>query len=963
MDNRTPLREGFNLSLGDITYTIQKLIGFGSNAFVYLACYEDNLQRDKKHRVLIKELFPYHPKGLIYRDEYGDICFADEARDYFNLNKKSFLHGNAYHLDIQNTRADMTSVNINSFEKKGTLYTVLGDSNGETLLTAAVCGTFTSSLSGVVNCMLGILDALDVFHKNGLLHLDISPDNILLMPPGRNDDQYRHAMLIDYNSTWNIGDFSENVNVYFSIKEHYSAPEVRMQDKNSISFATDLFSVCAVFLEYLQGKPLDFSILYSGGKLIDSDSGLLANVPATAVEKALAIVKKGLKLPPRQRYQSIEALRRDFIELKNRINGIGITHSALWEASKANFQNYVQKNKQYGYLFDKSHILPCNVKLNGDSTSSFYEALKILSKSELPHVQITAAGGMGKTTALMILWKNGISSYNPGAAVPVYIPLYNYRASSIPYIKCCLLERLKFDDKTTTVEDAMRSLDNLLDNGDGRPSVLLLLDGLNEAANDRGLLLEISEIMKKTGVQIILTSRAENRELGLNTLEIQYLNEYEIKNYLGKHNILYPADKALQNIITNHMMLSVYRITSQMEEKTVDVNSAEELLDEYINSLLRNHREHNVGSREVQLQAEYAIAFLLPAVVHRMKQSGSIVLTAKEVYRAVKDSFNLLTKKSFLICNPQYIGRSKLIRGQAKTPEEWFNDAVNIMLCDKFALLYWDEHGSCILSHQNFYDYFLKKYNMESKKLDAAKRKRSIPYIAAMCLAAAALIFTGIKVSDNISASYPETVQEKDVVENAMTAAADSLSRLGMQLKNDTNILESYSDGYDEFITIYKRNKAVNSTLVLSEGYSEDEIRLFVPAGSPVPFVTLKELLNAGGDYNSWSEGMYESLNSVLPDESKYPEKDRTHIIELYKQYLEGYTNICYVKLQLVIKPLNEDGRKTILDALPYMAVFGDKFAEQPFNDSSAELESALEAENERLKDISAELKSYGMKG
>lgn len=963
MDNRTPLIDGFNLTLGDITYTIQKLIGFGSNAFVYLACYGDNLQKDKKHRVLIKELFPYHPRGLIYRNEYGDICFADEARDYFNLHKKSFLHGNAYHLDIQNTRADMASVNINSFEKKGTLYTVLGDSNGETLLTAAGCGTFTASLSGVVNCMLGILDALDVFHKNGLLHLDISPDNILLMPSGCNDEQYRHIVLIDYNSTWNIDDFSENANVYFSIKEHYSAPEVRIQDKNSISFATDLFSVCAVFLEYLQGKPLDFSILYSGGKLIDSDSGLLADIPATAAEKALAIVKKGLKLPPRQRYQSIESLRSDFIELKNRINGIGITHSALWEASKANFQNYVQKNKKYGYLFNKENILPCNVKLNGDSTCSFYEAIKILSKSVFPHVQITAAGGMGKTTALMMLWKNGISSYNPGSAVPVYIPLYNYKAASIPYIKGCLLERLKFDDKTTTVEDAMRSLDNLLDTGGGRSSVLFLLDGLNEAACDKGLLLEISELMKKTGVQIILTSRAEKRELVLNNLEILYLNEYEIKNYLNKHNILFPAEKALQNIITNHMMLSVYRITSQMEEKTVDVYSAEELLDEYMKSLLKTHRERTAGSREEQLQAEYAIAFLLPAVVHRMKQLGSVALTSKEVYRAVKDCFNLLTQKSFLMCNPQYIGRSKLIRGQAKTPEEWFNDIVNILLCDKFALLCWDEHGNCMLSHQNFYDYFLKKYNMENKKLGVAKRKRSIPYIAAMCLSAVALIFIGIKVSENIRASYPETVQEMGMVENAMTAAADSLSRLGMQIKNDTDILESYSNGYDEFITVYKRNKAVNRTLVLNDGYSEDEIRLFVPPGSPVPFVTLKELLNAGGDYNAWSEGMFEGLNRVLSGESKYPEKDRLHIIELYKQYLEGYTDICYIKLQLVIMPLNEDGRKTILDALPYMAVFGDKFADQPFIDSRAELESALKAENVKLKDISAELKSYGMKG
>lgn len=965
MDNRTSLTDGLSIAMGDVTYTIKKLIGFGSNAFVYLASYEDNLQRDKKHMVLIKELFPYHPKGLIYRTKYGSIECANEAREYFNLHRKSFLHGNACHLDIQNIRGDMASVNINSFEKNGTIYTVLGNSKGETLLSATGKGTIASSLSDVVYCMLGILDALEVFHKNGLLHLDISPDNILLMPLDKNDEQFRHIMLIDYNSTWNTSELAENTNVYFSIKEHYSAPEVRLQDKNSISFASDLFSVCAIFLEYVQGRPLDFSILYSSGKILEFNTGLLANVPVTASVKALAIIKKGLKLPPKQRYQSIGDLRVDFIELKNRINGIGITHSALWEASKANFQNYVKKNKRYGYLFDNNDLLPCNVKLYDESTCSLYEAISFLSKMDSPHVQITASGGMGKTTALMLAWKNAISSYNPYSAVPIYIPLYNYKASSIPYIKGCLLERLKFDDKITTVEDALRELNCLMDTVTlGKPSVMLLLDGLNEVSGDnRLLLLEINELMKKSGVQIILTSRVEDKQLKLNTLEILQLREYEIKHYLNNHNVLYPSDKALQHIITNHMMLSVYRVTCISSQRAVDVHSAEELLREYINSMLSTHREHTIGSRIEQLQAEYAIGFLLPSIVYHMKQSGSYVLTAKEVYKAVQDSYNMLTQRSFLMCFPQYIGRSKLIRGQAKTPEEWFNDVIIIMLCNKFALLYWDECGNYTLSHQNFHDYFIREYDMKSKKLSAAKRKLAIPYMVTLCLVISVLIFAWVKVVVQINVSYPKTVQEKGVALNAMTATADSLGRLGIQIKNDNDILDSYSDGYKEFIIVYNRNKAVNDTLILSEPYTDNRAKLFVPTGSPVPLDILKDLLNSANDYNTWSEVMLENLNMVLADESKYSEKDRINIIALYKQYLEGYTNIRYIQMQLVILPLNEDGRKPILDALPYMTVFGEKFASQPFINNKGELESALSAENVKLQDISTKLKSYGMKG
>ncbi|MCD8327415.1 MAG: hypothetical protein LUC90_12310 [Lachnospiraceae bacterium] len=44
--------------------------------------------------------------------------------------------------------------------------------------------------------LIKILDALDCFHQNGFLHLDISPDNILLLK--------EDALLIDYNSVWSL---------------------------------------------------------------------------------------------------------------------------------------------------------------------------------------------------------------------------------------------------------------------------------------------------------------------------------------------------------------------------------------------------------------------------------------------------------------------------------------------------------------------------------------------------------------------------------------------------------------------------------------------------------------------------------------------------------------------------------------------------------------------------------------
>jgi hypothetical protein len=327
--------------------------------------------------------------------------------------------------------------------------------------------------------------------------------------------------------------------------------------------------------------------------------------------------------------------------------------------------------------------------------------------------------------------------------------------------------------------------------------------------------------------------------------------------------------------------------TCRNEQKIVDVHSADELLGEYINSLLSVHRERTIGCEAEHHQAEYIIRFLLPAIVYRMRRLRRSVLTANEVYKAVRSSFNMLTQKSFLRSFPQYVGRSKLIKGQAKTPEEWFNNAVSIMLCDKFTLLYCDGYGNYMLSHQNFYDYFIREYNIKNKKLSTLKIKLALPYMAAVCLVIALFTFTFIKMAAQITVSYPRTLQQKYITENAMTAAAESLGRLGVLIKNDTAVLDSYTEGYKEFINVYTRNRSVNNTLVSNELYTEDKSRQFVPPGSPVPLGILSDLLNSTKDYNTWSCIMFENLNTVLSDESKYPQKDRLDIIALYKQYTE----------------------------------------------------------------------------
>lgn len=970
MDKRIPLAINTQLILGETTYFITKLVGYGANAMVYLANYRDNLQGDKSHTVLIKELFPYDPKGLILRNSDGKIEYDILEQEYFELHRKSFLRGNVVHLDFQNIRGDMASVNINSFKENGTIYTILGNSNGETLKVVANEGTAFTSLYDITVCMLNILDALEVFHKNGLLHLDISPDNILLMPLRKNKSEiYRNLMLIDYNSVWSMTELEENNDIYFSMKEHYSSPEIRMNERRSIRPASDLFSVCAIFLEFLQGEPLDYSILYSHSKIIDTNSRTLKNAPATVVYKIISILKRGLCLSPNLRYQSAEEMRADLEELLNRISGVGVTHSALWEASRTSFQNLVHKKEQYKYLLDENDILSCKMGLNCGKAQIFYEAVKSLSNSHSWNGQIVANGGMGKTTAFLLLWKAGILSYGANIPVPVYIPLYNYKPGAMPYIKGCLLEKLKFEKETTTVEDALRALNELLDTAiktksRNLPSILLLLDGLNEVMGDkRLLLLEIDELMRKAGVQVLITSRVEDVHSKLNRLEILPLTNIEVKDFLISHQVLYPMDETLQGILTNPMMLSLYVKACMSEQKNIDIHSADELLQKYLDSLLLSYRNLTIGNEKEQLQAEYTIHILLPAIAGQMKKAKKYVLTTAEVYTVVQKYFNALADKSFLRAFPEYVGKVKYIKGDAQNAEEWFDTTIYQLLINKFALLFRDEYSNYRLIHQNYYGYLSDLYEKNQKEISQCKLNQEV--IVDTIVKTTRMLFPERKsIAVDISSSeHQMTAEDKVLLTNSMTALADNLAKLGMLIKIDIDMLNVISEIRSSFSEMLKKRAQDKSVFTEDQFLNDRIIAALYGSKVPLPLLTLKELFSSLSKYSLLSGQITDILIPLFDNENEYSENDKSEILGLLKGYIGSISNSYFIKLQLVMLPLSDVGRKPLLNALPYIEVFRDKLQAMSLSQSKTELESLLKAEDLKAKQIKGLIKSFGVWG
>lgn len=196
MDNRKILQPQTLLSFPGMACTVESLAGAGSNAIVYYGSYPDGHLRGRRHHVLIKELFPCQEQGLIYRDDKNHICWEADAEEEMALQRLSFQRGNEIHLKLLEEHPGEIDANINTFSMHHTLYTVLGFTGGRSM-DKELDAPGAVSLRVHIRRMLGALHVLEAFHESGFLHLDVSPDNILLIGNGENERRPKLLILLD----------------------------------------------------------------------------------------------------------------------------------------------------------------------------------------------------------------------------------------------------------------------------------------------------------------------------------------------------------------------------------------------------------------------------------------------------------------------------------------------------------------------------------------------------------------------------------------------------------------------------------------------------------------------------------------------------------------------------------------------------------------------------------------------
>ncbi len=821
MDHRAPLPAGSRLPLPGMPCTIDRCIGRGSNAIVYEASYADALTSDRKHHILVKELFPFDIHGHIRRGEDGSICRDSEGEDLWRTHRMSFERGNDVHLQMLALNPDRIGGNLNTFQFNNTLYTVLGDT-GSRSLDRVLGGKPAPGLRQAALWCIRLLDSLNLFHSQGLLHLDISPDNVLLTGEGEQE----RVMLIDYNSVHSLAEIRGGEPFCLSAKEGYTAPEVLTGMVRDISFRTDLFSAAAVFHTALTGRPPSAFELNRKQPPDARDSVLLRDAPSTVQEQARKILRRGLCALPEKRYDSCASMKKDLEELLNRMEGLGVSHAALWEAGRRNVRRLVKNNPSLAYLEQEAELYPLRVTREEDGASVLLEDFMREARGRHgPPVFLEGIGGIGKSTALLRTALSEPPAYSAANAAVMYLPLYEWKDSGGHFILDRILRELRFDSRTRTMEDARHVLTEQLGTpiafrGEKRPVMFLLLDGLNEAAGDTsGLLREISALSELAGLSMVIAGRTCPEEIRVRRARLDLLTDADVNEALERRGLLMPENGEMRELLRTPLMLSLFIQTARDTDRQVQCETAEQLMDAYLSVLCGKAGQ---DGQQQQYQAEAAVQLVLPAIA-REAQKQDAPLNDRSLLKPVLECRKMIDTRTLSRVFPQWIGHGGEITDNTGD-DAWYGRIVHDILWKKMGLLTRDETGACHIRHQILQEHLARK-DAENRKAVRKARIRT----GAICAAALAFLVCAFLVC------YELWIRPKPYDETAsgvvLDAALTQYVLAGQQ--------------YEAMDAMLKGKKSAEACLSEIAWYG-------IPAGEAVR-AAVSDMRNSGGSVIPWS--------------------------------------------------------------------------------------------------------------
>ncbi len=280
-------------------YLVGKSIGEGGFGITYIG-WDLNLRIP----LAIKE---YFLNGFAIRDnERSDYvkAFSGSKEEFYEKGKEKFVQ-EAQALARFYKQEEIVLVR-DYFQENGTAYIVMeyivGKSYHEILKEREKNHTHPL-VEEVFETMKPVIKALEMVHKEGIIHRDISPDNIMITQEGV-------IKLIDFGAARGFSDGEKSFSIV--LKAGY-APEEQYRTRGNQGPWTDVYALCATIYRAIIGRKPPDSMERLAEDTMKKPSELGVQIDLE-LEKALM---KGLAVRARDRWQSMGELYRAFYETKS----------------------------------------------------------------------------------------------------------------------------------------------------------------------------------------------------------------------------------------------------------------------------------------------------------------------------------------------------------------------------------------------------------------------------------------------------------------------------------------------------------------------------------------------------------------------------------------------------------------------------------------------------------------------
>ena len=273
-------------------YKIEEVIGAGGFGITYRA-WDPLLQS----YVAIKE---YYPSGIATRSaDSSKVCVpvGQEQREY-HRGRIRFLKEAQ---DVARFQSEPNIVSIYDYlEENDTAYMVMEYLHGCTLKQYIREHGGRLDTDHILHICLSVLDALAVVHKAGMIHRDISPENIFIC-------EDLTVKLIDFGAAKQVYlDGEQTMSVV--LKPGYAPPE-QYAKKDKQGPWTDIYALGATLYFAATGEKPEESF----GRVLEDTIKPVCEVNPEIPRAMSQVIMRAMSVKIEDRYQTVEAMREELL--------------------------------------------------------------------------------------------------------------------------------------------------------------------------------------------------------------------------------------------------------------------------------------------------------------------------------------------------------------------------------------------------------------------------------------------------------------------------------------------------------------------------------------------------------------------------------------------------------------------------------------------------------------------------